>query len=126
MPSEASEFKIIARDSSGASLEITPSSFTVTHGLTVLEERHLPQTIRLCKADGFDSEVLLQAGTQLPASVNTLKVHTVKSLESGSDDDLRIPFSEGDQEIADRNLEGSVVIIKGTDIERSLPAGSLY
>ena len=123
VPSEASEFKIIARDSSGASLEITPSSFTVTHGLTV-GGALLPQTIRLCKADD-STEVLLQAGTQLPASVTTLKVHTVKSLESGSDEDLRIPFAEGDQEIADRNLEGSVVIIKGTDIERSLPAGSV-
>jgi len=123
VPSEASEFKVIALDSSGAALEITPSSFTVTHGITV-GGASLPQTIRLCKADG-STQALLQKGSIFPAIANKLEVHTVKSLASGSDEELRIPFAEGDQEIADRNLEGSLLIIKGEDIERSLPAGSM-
>ena len=123
VPSQASGFELIARDAAGKQLEITPHAFTVTYGMTV-GGAALPQTIRLCKADNT-TEVLAAAGTSLPLKVNPLYVRTVEALAAGSDGELRIPFAEGDELLADRNREGSVVIIKGTDVSKNLPAGTL-
>jgi len=123
VPSQASGFELVARDGAGKQLEIAPNSFTVTYGMTV-GRAALPQTIRLCKADNT-TEVLAASGASLPLQVNKLHVRTVEALAAGSDGKLRIPFAEGDELLADRNREGSVVVIKGTDVHKNLPAGTL-
>ena len=122
VPSQTSGFELVARDAAGKQLEIAPNSFTVTYGMTV-GGAALPQTIRLCKADNT-TEVIAAAGASLPLQVNMLRVRTVEALAAGSDGELRIPFAEGDELLADRNCEGSVVIIKGTDVHKNLPAGT--
>ena len=123
LENQACTFSIRVEDSRGNTIATSPSSFTITHGLSVAKAI-LPQSIRLVKYDGT-TDLLISKGTQLSASIDGHRVHTAKSLAKGDRNDvLHIPFCEGEEELADRDRIGGRIIIRGDQIERSLPEGT--
>ena len=117
-----STFNLTVRDGTGNRLESNVDSVSITSGMSV-GKASLTQAVSIALADGSAS-VLLQEGVSLPA---TSEVHTrrfVRSLAAGSGDELKIPIQSGSEPESDLNLTGSVLVLKGTEIDTDIVAGA--
>jgi molecular chaperone DnaK len=124
-PNQSNEFQIKVQDSTGSTIEVSPSSFTIIHGgVTPPDSAPLSMSIRLAKADGT-TDVMIEKGTPYPCkSMRPARVRTAKELQAGTEDCLVIPIVQGEREKSDRNLWGGQLTIPARDIRRVLPAGS--
>lgn len=118
---ERNTFLIEFRNASGAAQKITPSELSYTVG-AVVEEQPLIHSMGISlRTNGY--EKLFEKGRGLPLKT-TRSFRTVEVLKRQSENKIRIPVVEGEQELADRNRLVGCLEIRGTDVHRDLPAGS--
>jgi molecular chaperone DnaK len=124
-PNQNNEFHITVQDASGATVNVSPASFSIIHGgVRPPDSVPLSRSIRIARADG-STEVMIEKGTPLPCTSRAVRFRTTKELRPGVDDELVVSYVEGEQEKADRNLYGGKMTIKATDVTRLLPADSV-
>lgn len=119
------EFAITAWNSSGGTILVDPSSFSITHG-PMVEEAPLSRSILLGLQDNSVLP-LIHKGTAVPCKAQTpnhaiVTAHDVSRGEAKHV--LNIPLLQGENRLADRNREIGRLEIHGTDIGRPLPAGN--
>jgi molecular chaperone DnaK len=123
-PNQSNEFQIKVQDSTGSTIEVSPSSFTIIHDeVTLPDSAPLSMSIRLAKADGT-TEVMIEKGTPYPCRSQPVRIRTVKELQAGTEDSLVIPIVQGEREKSDRNLWGGQLTIPARNLRQVLPAGS--
>lgn len=122
-------FSIRAFNPKGSQVPVSPSSFSITHGLDVAPPT-CPMSYKLPVQDGYSAQMrviadtLIEKGHPLPCS-ETRDYRTVKAVKAGSTDEvIRIPIVEGEYDTLDFNRHVGTVLINGDAIERSLPEGS--
>ena len=104
-------------------LDVSPNVFTITYGAS-MESATLPASLRLELATGM-TKLMISRGSTLPATtVDPIKVVTVKELVAGSNDSVLIPYADGEHVRAERCRRGGKIMIKGTDIPRTMPSGT--
>jgi len=116
-----SVFHLELRGPGGEKIEVHPSEFGITNGLSV-GKATLPSGCQVALADG-SAKMLVPAGTTLPTEVHH-DLRTSRELKAGSDEVLLIPFQSGDAAQADHNRVGTCIHIRGSQIKRDLPQGS--
>jgi molecular chaperone DnaK len=124
-PRATNEFRIQAFDTAGREVAIAPASVTISHGPKV-ESAVLSRSVRAGFSDNT-SVLLLQKGTPVPCEGRSPRgaLTTAKAVpKGGASDLLRIPFLQGEQERADRNVRVGEILIQGTALSRDLPADS--
>ncbi len=115
-------FVITVRDAQGNQLACDVESFAITNGISV-GKASLPQGLSIGQADGT-AICIIEEGTSLPATSNTLRSHFVRPLTVGSDDMLRIPIQSGSEPESEFNLTTGYFELKGSDISTDVPAGT--
>jgi molecular chaperone DnaK len=112
-------------DNKSNPVEISPDSFTITHGLSV-SGPPLPHSIRVIVAEQARnvSEPFFEKGDTLPLK-KTLDVYkTSRKLRKGEDNELDIVIQEGESETPDRNDFLCKVGVKGKELPHDLPSGT--
>ena len=132
VPNASNLFWVYIIDANDQPIQIEPSSFTITHGLSIAGAP-LPHSIGVDlssksaisqsgKTDTF--EKLIEKGTVLPAK-KTGNYYTVRTLKRGQNENpLMIRVGEGESAIPDRNAFVCELGIKGRDLPRDLPEGT--
>lgn len=123
---QQSQFQIELLDGTGRRCEISPDSFTYTHGMA-MDSPTLSHSVGLALANN-EVRVFLEKGTQLPSRkrfVQKLIRRVRKATDEGVPaDKIRIPVIEGEHKKADRNKLIGYLEISATKIKRDLPAGT--
>jgi len=114
-------FEIVVRVD-GAKVPCQPSALSATYGLQV-SGAPLPAGVGIALADG-KCKILHAAGSILPRPEEPFKAKFTRTLKKGSQESLRIPVMSGDELIAEHNRCGAVIEIKGSDLDRDVPAGT--
>jgi molecular chaperone DnaK len=121
------EFRVKGTDRAGNTVNVEPDHFSITHTRGPrFEAAPLSRSVRLGLSDG-STALLIPKGTTVPCSGRTKPGEIVTSHEINKGDEadvLNIPLLQGEDEVANRNHEIGTLRIKGTEITRSLPAGS--
>jgi len=121
-----SVFTVRAYDNRGTGVDVTPSSFSITHGLESAPPT-LPMSFKLpveesgSRGARIVSDTLIAKGTPLPCS-SAKDYRTRLAVRAGSEDDvIRIPLVEGEFETLDFNRHVGSVVITGKQLKRNLP-----
>jgi len=122
-PNKLNEFRVRVRDASQTELPVEPDTLTISGGLEV-SRAPLSTSVRIALSDG-GTLVLIHKGEPLPTQPFQERVATVKAIRRGDKNaQIRIPFVEGEEERADRNIGGPVIIIDASKIKRDLAEGA--
>ncbi len=120
------EFEITAWNSSGGTILVDPSGFSITHG-PMVEDAPLSRSILLGLQDNSVLP-LIHRGTAVPCKAPSTPpgaIVTAHDVSRGEAKDvLNIPLYQGENRLADRNREIGRLQIHGTEIKRTLPQGS--
>jgi molecular chaperone DnaK len=122
LPRRPNVFRIEAKTAGGASVKMSPSTFTIVQGMTI-SDPPLSRTVGVALANDA-VHVFFERGAPLPTR-RTFVLHTVESVAKGSASCLlKIPIVQGELEQAHLcRLVGSLEI-GGAAVKASLPAGS--
>lgn len=119
-------FSMEAFDPRGNRLDIEPSRFPYSTGMTFAEVR-TNHDLRIALKDGR-AEIVVPRGVQIPEEGIKRKVSTLFQstlVRKGSLEHwLRIPLVEGRSLLVDRNTPVGTLEINGKDLSRDIPAGS--
>lgn len=113
-------------DPTGTRIPTLPDQISYVLGV-IPEDPPAAMTIGIGLADGSIA-VYFEKGAKIPDKVlrKTIDHRTVVSLRAGhEEDELSIPLLEGEHPRAERNHGIGVMSIKGADIKRDLPSGSM-
>ncbi len=116
-------FNLSLFDKFGNKVPSEPEVFSITQGISVAEPP-LTRSIGVELEDGsFDK--LLPKGTALPARSKIFSYQSTRAVRPGeAADALNIHVREGESAVANRNRCLGTLIIKGSDVSRTLPDGS--
>lgn len=124
---QENRFQVELLDGAGRRCEVSPESFTYTHGFIEMDNPTLSHSVGLALANN-EVRVFLEKGTQLPNRkrfVQKLIRRVRKATDDGvAADKIRIPVIEGEHKKADRNKLIGYLEISATKIKRDLPAGA--
>lgn len=119
---ERNTFNVELADSTGMIQIVNPATLTYTVG-AVVEEQPLINSMGIALANN-ERYVYFEKGKGLPLKA-THEFRTIKAVRKGETDDvLRAPIIEGENEKADRNRMIDELVITGTNVRRDLPASS--
>jgi molecular chaperone DnaK len=119
------DFSIKAVDVTGNALRVEPDHITITHG-PMVEDAPLSRSISVGLSDNT-AHILIRKGTTVPCKGRSKGGEIVTTHEVGkgeTKDVLNIPLLQGENDRSDRNREIGTLRITGTEISRTLPAGS--
>ena len=117
------EYAIELCDATGSRISTSPSTVSYTIGIPPEDNPPAAMTIGIGLANGGVA-TYISKGTKLQARMS-MDHYTMTPLRAGhSEDELRIPLIEGEHHRAERNHGIGMMVIKGSDIRRDLPAGS--
>jgi molecular chaperone DnaK len=116
------EFKLELCDTTGTIIPVSPDRVVYTLGI-VPDRPPLSSSIGVGLANNV-MNAYLKKGVTLPATKRHDHHSTVTLRAGHADDVLRIPILEGEKTRATRNHYVGELVIRGSDIHRSLPAGS--
>ena len=117
------EYEIELCDVTGTRIPTEPDRVAYTLGVIPEENPPAVHTIGVGLSNGGVATYVVK-GTKLPFR-KAMDHYTTREIRAGhEEDELRIPLIEGEHPRADRNHGIGVMVIKGTDIKRDLPAGS--
>jgi molecular chaperone DnaK len=119
------DFQIKASDTTGNAVRIEPDHFTITHG-PMVEDAPLSRSILLGLSDNT-AHTLVRKGTTVPCQGRSKRgeIVTAHEVAKGETKDvLNIPLLQGENDRSDRNREIGTLRVTGTNISRTLPAGS--
>ncbi len=120
---KANGFILSLMDIAGNKIPVDPDSFMINQGISVAQPP-LIRSIGVELEDGAFSKHI-EKGTALPHRSKSFTYHTTKTVHPGKDEEgLNIHVWEGESETADRNRHVGTMLIKGTDVERTLPENS--
>jgi len=117
------EYAIELCDSTGSRVPTSPSTVSYTIGIPPEDNPPAAMTIGIGLANGGVA-TYISKGTKLPARKSIDHYTTIPLRAGDTEDELRIPLLEGEHHRAERNHGIGVMVIKGSDIRRDLPAGS--
>lgn len=124
-PSQVNTFRLRLFDGTGAELEVDPNQFVIRHGLSV-DDPPLSRSLGVAVDDGSGEAAtlcLLKHGTRLPAT-QKYTLWTIRPVYPGRPDGINVHVVEGESRRADRNDHVGHIRLDGTNIPRTLPAGS--
>lgn len=120
---ERNNFVIDFYDPNGRKQKIAPDTLTYTIGVGGDVEQPLIHSMGIALANN-EYDKLFEKGRGLPLKV-TRDYRTVQTIRQGQTDELiKIPIIEGENELADRNRHIDDLHIPAANIRRDLPAGS--
>lgn len=120
---KANSFTLSLVDSSGNKIPVDPDSFMINQGVSVAQPP-LIRSIGVELEDGAFSKHI-EKGTALPHRSKSFTYYTTRTVRPGQDEDcLKIHVWEGESETADRNRHVGTMLIKGTEVSRTLPENS--
>lgn len=126
-PGKRSQFTVRAYDHYGTSMDVSPSSFSITHGLesappTLPMSYKLPVEQSGTGGTRIVADTLISKGTPLPCSSQAKAYRTRVAVGAGSQDDvIRIPLVEGEYDTLDFNSHVGSLVITGKQLKRNLP-----
>jgi molecular chaperone DnaK len=106
-------------------IEISPDSFTITHGLSV-SGPPIPRSIKVVVAEQTKNvcEDIFDKGETLPLKKTLDAYKTSRKLKKGDDNELNIEIREGESKTPDRNDYLCNLGIKGKELPHDLPANT--
>lgn len=120
---QENRFQVELLDGTGRRCEVSPDSFTYTHGFIEMDNPTLSHSVGLALANN-EVRVFLEKGTQLPNRKRFVQKLAHRVRKDETDGAIRIPIIEGEYQKADRNKLIGYLEITATQIKRDLPAGS--
>jgi molecular chaperone DnaK len=121
--SERNTFVIELYDANGRKQKVTPDTLTYTIGVGGDVEQPLIHSMGTALANN-EYDKFFEKGRGLPLK-ETRDYRTVHPIRQGQTDDLiKIPIIEGENDLADRNRHIDDLLIQAANIRRDLPAGS--
>lgn len=114
-------YEISVCDSTGTQYQVNPDHITYHKGPS-FDVIPLVHGIAVAKADN-SIDPIFEKGTPLP--LRRLKTYTqaINVVAGDDNSEIRIPLVEGSNERADRNALIGYLIIKGSEVQRDVPAG---
>jgi molecular chaperone DnaK len=116
------QFQVELQDATGTRREVSPDSFTYTHGME-MDNPTLSHSVGLALANN-EVRIFLEKGTQLPARKRFVQKLAYRVRKGETNEAIRIPVVEGEHKKADRNKLIGYLEIPATQIKRDLPAGA--
>jgi molecular chaperone DnaK len=121
--SERNTFTIELYDPNGRKQKVKPDTLTYTIGVGGDVEQPLIHSMGTALANN-EYDIFFERGRGLPLK-ETRDYRTVNPIRQGQTDDLiKIPIIEGENDLADRNRHIDNLLIQAANIRRDLPAGS--
>ncbi|TWP48838.1 Hsp70 family protein [Lentzea tibetensis] len=119
----ASTFTLLLVNDSGGTEKITPRSVKITHWPQEPGGQVLTNSIGLAEADRKFAPIL-RKGSRLPAKERATFYTTAALHRTDTTTFIKIPIVEGEQPVADRNLQVGLIEIWPKDVRIDLPQGS--
>ncbi len=115
------EFKIEVRDKQGNLCVVVPNSITIRLG-TAPAKPVTPYNYGVALDDG-SMDVIIEAGTTLPAYGRPKEYRTKRTVHAGTDDEFVIYFLEGNSPVARDNVKVGELRLTGRNFPRTVPEG---
>jgi molecular chaperone DnaK len=122
-PHRTSRFAIELTDGAGASLPLSPNTFSITHGESEIGALVLGHSLGIQLHDGTFAP-LLPKGSPLPKSHTEPFVTAAALRRADARELIRIPLVQGERRRGDRNQEVGMLVIRPRDLSIDLPQGS--
>ena len=124
---EQCKFTLRAYHPNGTEIPLTPSEFSITHGLAAAPpplSRSVGVVVTIPGEDSLDFSILAKRGDPTPVS-NRRTYRTTRAISPGdASGAIEIHFREGESSNPLRNRAIGMVAIKGSEVDHPLPAGS--
>jgi len=111
-------FNITVRDSQGNLMTPHPESISIRWG-TAPPKAVAPYHYGVALDDGT-MDIIIEAGTPLPAYGHPKQYRTNRTIQAGSDDEFVVYFLEGKSHIASDNIKVGELRLTGKDFKRTL------
>lgn len=122
-PHRTSRFTVELTDGTGTPRELSPDTFSITHGDDEIGALTLGHSLGIQLHDGTFAP-LLPKGTPLPKSHTESFVTAAALRRADTREIIRIPLVQGERRRGDRNEEVGMLVIRPRDLRLDLPQGT--